>query len=123
MSCTLRDLARLGVAYLDDGVVAGRQVIPQAWVTDTHTGDGASIAAFAAQDGGAHDGWAMYRNAFWVMDRGVEFSGLGIFGQYCWVHRPSRTVIARFSTYPQALHEDISAESMRAFRAVAHHLS
>ena len=122
MSCTVRDLARLGLAYLDGGRVDGREVIPEFWVTDTHTGDDASLAAFDAQDGGAHDGWAMYRNAFWVMDRGREYSGLGIFGQYCWVHRPSRTVIARFSTYPTALPEDISAESLRAFRAVADHL-
>jgi len=122
MSCTLRDLARLGVAYLDDGVVDGREVIPCEWVTDTHAGDEASLTAFAAQEGGAPDGWAMYRNAFWVMDRGVEYSGLGIFGQYCWVHRPSRTVIARFSTYPEALPDDLSAESMGAFQAVAEHL-
>ncbi len=123
MSCTLRDLARLGIAYLDDGAIGGREVVPSAWVADTRDGDDAALAAFEAQDGGAHDGWAMYRNAFWVMDRGQEYSGLGIFGQYCWVHRPSRTVIARFSTYPQALPEDLSAETMRGFSAVADHLA
>jgi CubicO group peptidase (beta-lactamase class C family) len=123
MSCSLRDLARLGVAYLGDGAIDGRQVLPAAWVADTRDGDDASLAAFEAQDGGAHDGWAMYRNAFWVMQRGQEFSGLGIFGQYCWVHRPSRTVIARFSTYPSAFPEDLSAETMRGFTAVAEHLA
>lgn len=123
MSCTVRDLARFGLAYLDDGKIDGRQVVPEAWVADTRDGDSAALAAFEAQEGGAHDGWAMYRNAFWVMHRGQEFSGLGIFGQYCWVHRPSRTVIARFSTYPTALAEDLSAETMRGFTAVAEHLA
>lgn len=123
MSCTLRDLARFGVAYLDDGAIQGRQVVPAAWVADTHDGDDDALAAFESQVGGAHDGWAMYRNAFWVMQRGHEFSGLGIFGQYCWVHRPSRTVIARFSTFPTALSEDLSAETMRGFTAVAEHLA
>ena len=122
MSCTARDLARFGQCYLDDGMVGGHQVIPRDWVADTRFGDDASLAAFEAQDGGG-DGWAMYRNAFWVMERDVQFSGIGIFGQYCWVHRPSRTVIARFSTYPQAFPEDLSAETMRGFVAVAEHLA
>jgi hypothetical protein len=39
------------------------------------------------------------------------------------VHRPSRTVIARFSTYPSAFPEDLSAETMRGFTAVAEHLA
>jgi CubicO group peptidase (beta-lactamase class C family) len=123
MSCTLRDLARLGIAYLDDGMIDGRQVIPADWVADTRDGDEASVAAFEAQPGGAHDGWSMYRNAFWVMRRGQEFSGIGIFGQYCWVHRPSRTVIARFSTYPTAFPEDVSNETIRGFEAMAEHLA
>lgn len=122
MSCTLRDLARFGLAYLNDGMVDGRQVIPATWVRDTRFGDDASLAAFAAQLDGGRDGWSMYRNAFWVMRRDEEFSGLGIFGQYCWIHRPSRTVIARFSTYPNALPEDIAAETMTGFTAVAQHL-
>ncbi len=61
----------------------------------------------------------MYRNAFWVLRRGEVYSGLGIFGQYCWIDRPSRTVIARFSSYPQALPEDLSAETLAGFGSVA----
>ena len=126
-SCTLRDLARLGVAYLNDGVIDGRQVIPTAWVDDTRLGDDAALAAFHAAPGFEDDpearDWDMYRNAWWVMRRGHEFSGLGIFGQYCWVDRDTRTVIARFSTYPTALPTELGAETMRGFTAVAHHLA
>ena len=123
MSCTLRDLARLGLAYLDDGVVGGRRVIPAEWVADTRHGDDQALAAFEAQPGGNVDGWSMYRNAFWVLERDQVFSGLGIFGQYCWIHRPSRTVIARFSTTPTALPEDVSAETLGAFTTIAEHLA
>jgi CubicO group peptidase (beta-lactamase class C family) len=125
MSCTLRDLARFGVAYLNDGRANGQQIIPRAWADDTRLGDDAAVAAFAsspASDEESRD-WSMYRNAFWVMERGNVFSGLGIFGQYCWIHRPSQTVIARFSTYPTALPFDISAEVLRGFDAVAESLS
>ena len=124
MSCTVRDLARLGLAYLADGAVGGTQVLPSAWVDDTRSGTDAAVAAFAGSaDGDAETGWSMYRNAFWVFERGQVISGLGIFGQYCYVHRPSRTVIARFSTYPSAVPELLSAETLAGFSAVAQHLA
>lgn len=115
MSCTLRDLARFGLAYVGDGALAGRQVVPADWVRDTREGDDAAVAAFRDTE----PGWSMYRNAFWVMQRGMQFSGLGIFGQFCWVDRPTQTVIARFSTFPTALPFDTSAEVHLAMNAVA----
>ncbi len=125
MSCTLRDLARLGLAYLDNGVVGSHPVVPEAWITDTRIGNAAALAAYAASPDhvAEPDDWAMYRNAWWVGQSGEVFSGLGIFGQYCWVDRPSRTVIARFSTYPSAMPTALDAETLRGFRAVAEALA
>lgn len=123
MSCTVRDLARFGLAYLQDGAIGGRQVIPAEWVADTRHGDDVAVAAFEAQPGGNVDGWSMYRNAFWVIARDEVFTGAGIYGQYCFVHRPSRTVIARMSTYPEALPLDLTAETYGAFVALVNHLS
>jgi CubicO group peptidase (beta-lactamase class C family) len=122
MSCSVRDLARFGLLYLDDGAVEGRQVLPAAWVDDTRTADDASVERFRSSDH-AERGWSHYRNGFWVMERSEVFSGLGIFGQYCYVHHPSNTVIARFSTYPSALPEAMSDETMAAFAAVTTALS
>jgi CubicO group peptidase (beta-lactamase class C family) len=121
MSCTLRDLARFALAYLRDG----GGVVPAAWVDDTRLGDNAAITAFAADPAGkpASSDWAMYRNAFWVIERGKVFSGLGIFGQYCWIDRRTDTAIARFSTYPSASPIELSAETHRGFAAVAAHLA
>ena len=117
MSCSLRDLARFGLAYLDDGCVDGVEVIPADWVADTRNATDDAVRAFHAGASG-EAAWSHYRNAFWAMERGDVFSGLGIFGQYCFVHRPSRTVIARFSTYPSALPVELSAETMAGFAAV-----
>jgi CubicO group peptidase (beta-lactamase class C family) len=115
MSCTLRDLARFGLAYLGDGALAGRKVVPADWVRDTREGDDAAVAAFRDTE----PGWSMYRNAFWVIERGNCFSGLGIFGQFCWVDRTTQTVIARFSTFPTAFPVETSDEAHRAMSAVA----
>ncbi len=121
MSCSLRDLARLALAYLCDG----DGVVPAAWVDDTRLGNDAVAAAFTAnpESDAESAAWSMYRNAFWVMQRGVTFSGLGIFGQYCWVDRATNTAIARFSTYPSATPAELSAETLRGFSAVATHLA
>jgi 6-aminohexanoate-oligomer exohydrolase len=117
MSCSVRDLARYGLAHLDDGMVDGEQVIPADWVADTRHGTDDNVRAFTAGDSG-EAGWSQYRNAFWVIERDQVTSGLGIFGQYCYVHRPSRTVIARFSTFPDALPLDLSIETMACFAAI-----
>lgn len=127
-SCTLRDLARIAQMYLRDGAAAnGAEVVPAAWVDDTRLGDDATVAAFTADPtavaDGESDAWSMYRNAFWVIERGTTFSGLGIFGQYCWVDRATDTAIARFSTYPSAVPADLSNETHRGFAAVAAHLA
>lgn len=124
MSCTVRDLARLGLAYLGDGSVMGNSVVPSAWVDDTRHGTDAAAQAFRVGDPeSAALGWAMYRNAFWVFERGEVFSGLGIFGQYCYVNRRTGTVIARFSTYPSAVPDDLTAETLAGFDAVSAHLA
>ena len=53
----------------------------------------------------------------------LVFSGLGIHGQYCYVHRPANVVIARFSTYPLAIPVELSAETMRSLAAIAEALA
>ena len=117
ISCTVRDLARFGLAYLDDGAVGDFRVLPSEWVADTRHGTDDSLQRFAAGEY-ADTGWALYRNAFWVFERDEVLAGLGIFGQYCYVHRPTRTVIARMSTYPSALPEELSNETIAALSAV-----
>lgn len=125
MSCTVRDLARFGLAYLNDGIINDQAVLPESWVRDTREGDEdarncyARYVASLPKTSFEGNDWRMYHNAFWVMERDQQFSGLGIFGQYIWIHRPSRTVIARFSTYPTAAPTDLSQETMRGFVAVA----
>jgi 6-aminohexanoate-oligomer exohydrolase len=89
---TLRDLARFGLMHLEEGRgVAAR--------------DAELVAAFdSTLLHGLPD--AFYHDCWWVWDGAAGiYSGYGINGQQLLVHRPSRTVIARFSTWPEK-HDD-----------------
>jgi len=128
MSCTTRDLARFGLAYLNDGFVDGTSVIPQRWVVDTYNADDVSRRLYAKSwegtqsEEGLYPGWFAYHNAFWIIEQAKQFSGLGIFGQSIWIDRPSRTVIARFSTHSEPSMPTVTAEEMRCFEAIANSL-
>jgi CubicO group peptidase (beta-lactamase class C family) len=123
ISCSLRDLARVGMAYVDDGSLGGVRVISNEWVRDSATIDSVAQHAFvSAPVNELRDDapWAprAYRNAWWIVETERVMTGLGIFGQFCWVHRPSRTVIARFSTWPEASIDEHRDACLRAFGAI-----
>ena len=62
----------------------------------------------------------MYHDQWWVLDprRGIQVA-LGIHGQMLYVHRPSRTVIAKLSTQPLALDRRLFQVQLSAARAIA----
>jgi CubicO group peptidase (beta-lactamase class C family) len=103
--CTLRDLARFGRLIADGGRRGRARIVPAAWLDDTVIGAPDGVDAFAAgadpedRFPGAH-----YRNQWWVTSPGVPvLVGLGINGQLVYVHVPTRTVVAKFSTWAGAL--------------------
>ncbi|MEI7544256.1 MAG: hypothetical protein WCJ53_05470 [Mycobacteriaceae bacterium] len=61
----------------------------------------------------------MYRNAFWVRKGARAYTGIGMFGQYCYIDVPSRVVIARFSSFTTPVPAAESAETVRSFDAIA----
>jgi CubicO group peptidase (beta-lactamase class C family) len=126
MSATLRDLGRFGQAWLDGGIVEGREVIPPAWIADTLTGQHDSREAYAAAATGEGEVFpdAFYRNKWWVLDPSVPlYTAIGIHGQFTLVHGPSQVVVAKFSSLPVA--DDAAFEALHgaAFLAVAEALA
>ena len=53
---------------------------------------------------------AFYHDNWWITDarRGI-YSALGMNGQQLLIHRPSRTVVVKFSTHPGALESNLFA--------------
>ena len=102
---TLRDLARFGLLFANGGTRGGRRVVPAAWIADTVTGASDGVEAFAlGADSADRRLGAHYRNKWWVLAPDVPaYAGLGINGQMVFVHMPSKTVVAKFSTWRTAL--------------------
>jgi CubicO group peptidase (beta-lactamase class C family) len=98
---SLRDLARFGQLYLE----GGRGIVPKDWIEDTIRGAPDGVRAFAeGDDSPGYPPGAHYRNCWWIRDPGVPFyQASGINGQNIFVHVPSQTVVAKFSTWPTAL--------------------
>jgi CubicO group peptidase (beta-lactamase class C family) len=120
VSATLRDIARFGQLYLNRGRAGRRQVIPAWWIDDTVHGapDGARAFAEGNERSGYPDG-AHYRNCWWIRDPAVPFyHASGINGQNVFVHVPSRTVVAKLSTWPVAWAEDLSGQAAAAALAI-----
>lgn len=87
LSVKTEDIARFGQTYLQKGTWAGKQVIPEAWVTDATTkkiSNGTDPNSDWAQ-GYCYQIWRCRHNAF---------RGDGAFGQYCVVMPDQDAVLA-----------------------------
>ncbi|MBT8208708.1 MAG: beta-lactamase family protein [Acidimicrobiia bacterium] len=87
-----RDLARFGLLYLEAGRVAGRQVVPEEWVT-------ASTTLADAVELDRYNGRAWVYNAgWWIVPRPEgrpDFCAIGRFGQFIYVSPQHEAVFVR----------------------------
>ena len=120
---TLRDMARFALLQLRDGRVGEEQVVPSEWLLDTRRGDQAALDAYARAEGlDAHPG-LMYRNQWWVLERDVAYSALGIHGQMVYVNLPADVACVKLSTWPTPLDESLETRCLTAFAAIAEQLA
>jgi CubicO group peptidase (beta-lactamase class C family) len=127
LCCTLRDLARFGLMLCQGGGIAGRQVVPAAWLEDVkHNGDKAAFAAAAAEwdDARSYDGCS-YRSCLWVRETPghVAFSAVGWLGQRVYVDQAAGVVVAMFSSRPQAREDELGAHAYQACEDLARTLA
>lgn len=95
LSATLRDYARFGLFVMNDGVIDGRHVVPAGWFDEA--GSRRKIGA----------SWVDYGYYWWIppLDQPAHagaFEAIGIFGQYLYVNRHEKVVIAVLSAQPKA---------------------
>ena len=97
LSVSLRDYARIGQFVLDDGVIAGKRVVPEGWFA----------AATHAQAQTGTPGYG-YGYQWWTNPDG-SFGARGIFGQMIHIDPRRKLVIAMVSAWPKATDPDLSA--------------
>lgn len=119
ISCTARDLTRVGRLLLNGGEIAGNRVVSESWVRATF--EGGDPEKWQSVKRAIHPNGS-YRNQWWATgnDRGNLYA-VGIYGQYIWVDPAADTVIVKFSSAPDPvslgdaqLHNDLFIEIAEA---------
>lgn len=103
MSATLRDSARIGQLMLDRGRVGGEQVLPPDWIDDIF--DHQVPISPSGELVSPHTGpvTPFYRSFVWGFgDRRGTVYAEGVHGQFIFVSPSTSTVIAMFSSWPNA---------------------
>jgi len=118
---TLRDVARFGQLFLEGGRRNRRQIVPREWIDDTIRGAPDGARAFVeGDDPPGYPKGAHYRNCWWVDEPEAPFfHASGINGQNVFVHVPSRTVVAKFSTWPVAWRPSLRRATAQCVLAIA----
>jgi CubicO group peptidase (beta-lactamase class C family) len=98
MLAPARDWARLGLLFLNDGVVGGKRILPEGWVHYSATPVPDAWAGYGAHWWtNAGTGKAAAMRIKWGMPADA-FMAVGIFGQWVVVVPSERLVVTRFGT-------------------------
>ena len=99
MNSTLRDLGRLGLLVMNEGVVNNKQIIPKDFIDDLHQQDADPYWPYETPA----DEHPYYRSFWWGKGNNEkDLNGVGIHGQFLRVAKEARIVIVIYSTWPRA---------------------
>ena len=116
LNLTLRDYAKLGQLYLQQGQWLGAQLLPEGWVREATQRPEPWLAA---GNGYAERGYGYH---VWVpRDPQQEYFFNGVWGQTVWVSERHRVVVAKTSVDP--LFREHMAEVISFMRAVSEHVA
>ena len=119
LTAGLRDLGRLGLLMLDEGVINGKRLFPDRVVTQIRAGGDRSKFGneFPTLAG------ASYRSQWWVLhNEHGAFAARGVHGQTIYIDPTAEMVLVRFASFPRAQNGFIDPTSLPAFQAVAEYL-
>lgn len=115
---TLQDFAHLGQIYLDGLELGEELVVPDGWLDDVaRPQEPFQTPQVDPETGDVSLG---YSYQFWLPPEGQdEFIALGAFGQYLWIDRRRRFVVAQFSITDPSPNEYVAAMRAIGDRIVA----
>lgn len=114
LNLTLRDMARFGNIYLNDGYWHDRQIVPKQWVQASVTTDEDHLRPREAKPGYGYQWWIP------AGDEG-DFLAIGIYGQAIYVNPLRNIVIAKTSAYKgyEDDGEELELEMVAFMRSIA----
>ena len=113
INARLRDYARFGILHANDGVMNGKRILPEGWVSEATIPSDKSVANGALYEGSPIG----YQYQWWSFPDG-SFEAQGIFGQFIFVSREDKLVIATTSAWPEAWVLDKEFEFYKLVEAV-----
>jgi CubicO group peptidase (beta-lactamase class C family) len=94
LNATLRDVAKLGVLYAQEGFWSGRQLLPKAWVHASRTADAPHLTPGYREQSASPFG---YGYQWWLPDGSGPFCAMGVYNQFVYVDPAREVVIAKLS--------------------------
>ncbi|MBT8059549.1 MAG: beta-lactamase family protein [Gammaproteobacteria bacterium] len=118
LTAGLRDLGRLGLLMLNEGVINGERLFPANVVQNIRAGgDPEKFSGFPTIANGS------YVSQWWVFhNKHGAFAARGVHGQTVYVDPTARMVLVRFASFPRAQNAFIDPISLPAYQAVAEYL-
>ncbi|WP_448955675.1 serine hydrolase domain-containing protein [Labrys neptuniae] len=115
-NATLRDYARFALLHLNGGEIAGRRLLPSAWLEHTRFGGRPDLYQGVYRTilpNGA------YHNQFWIEDieRGA-YMARGVFGQLVYIDPVGEFAAVVLSSWPEFLHTGRTRATLAAVRAI-----
>ena len=116
------DLAQIGQLFIDQGKAGNQQVIPASWIEDTY--QNGNKEAWDKSDYHHKYPHGKYRNKWYQAgDEDGVINARGIHGQILYVNPKREVVIAKLTSQPTPLNDDLTANVLRAFDRLAVTLS
>ena len=116
LNAVLRDWARFGLLYLENGMRDGSRILPEDWVARSVEPEAPHLQPGPNPD--SH--WTFgYGYKWWIPEdrEDGEFTAIGIYGQYIYVNPARGVIVVKAGTDP--LFDDHDHESVALFRAIA----
>jgi CubicO group peptidase (beta-lactamase class C family) len=118
LSAGLRDLGRIGLLLLNEGVINGKRLFPADVSHKIRAGgDPAKFGGYPTLKGGSYTSlWWVYNN------KNGAYAARGVYGQTIYVDPTAEMVLVRFASFPKPQNPLIDPTSLPAFQAVADYL-
>lgn len=112
LSATLRDFAKFGQLYMNNGKWGNQQIIPKQWIQESVHPDRDSLKpGVASSDFGYQYQWWYPKD-----NNGTEFVAIGMSGQYTYVNQLEKVVIVKTSADANFYGDNY--ENITAFRTI-----